>query len=82
MKIGKIKITQELIDSRVWPAMWSEIKKHFTETNRRFNGLGPYWEIAGTSEHFVDAPEGACPFYSPIFKDTTDVQFEKFEPVH
>lgn len=78
MKVGKILVTEELMHSNVWPKMEAEIKKHFEETNRMFNGLGPYWEIAGRSESFFDAPEGACPIYTPIFKDTLDIQFEKF----
>jgi hypothetical protein len=79
MKIGVLKITEELMETPYWHSMYAEIRKHFTEMERRFNGFGPYWEIVGTSDLFDDVIEGEKPNYIPIFKDTKEIEFQEFQ---
>lgn len=80
MRLGVLKITHELMASPQWDKMFDEIKKHFTEQDRKWNPWGPYWEIIGTSDQFDDLPEAVCAQdYIPIFKDSPKIELQEFQ---
>lgn len=71
MKLGKIKVTPNLMEDISWGEIEKSFAPYFKELDRKFDPFEGYWILAGESPMFDELKEGENPpFYEVTFFNT------------